>query len=1169
MAAEAVLIPVAKLILGKASDLASEQIGLLWNFRRELSKFKDTVSTIQAVLRDAEEKQFHNHQVKDWLEKLSGIMYDAEDLLDDLATEARRKAMLSAATDDDGGGGGRRRTSTTCCWSVVRFLFSSLAKQLVYDLKMAHAIKAIREKLDDISKDREILHLESHSSQEGEALPSRETDSCPPLIVVGREGDRKKIIHLLLNSTCEANIFVVPIIGMGGMGKTTLAQLVFDDDQVKAHFDIKAWVYVSQSFDVSVILEKILQSIACQGVAGLSLDVLQARLRGKITGKRFLFVLDDVWEETSWSWETLGKYLTVGAPGSKVLVTTRSSKVAEVGGGALKSRSSNNIVLPYHLKGLSEEECWNLLVEKFLPRKVPQDPHLQEIGKQILRRCGGVPLAVSTIAGALVDSRDPNVEWPYFLQKGLSSIKHGEDPTMSALQLSFSHLPSNTKHCFTYCILFPKGFKFNVQMMIRFWVAQGFVESEDEGSGCFKMLWCRSFFQEMEMYESGEMKVCRMHDLMYDLACSIAGNKITRSSSSTVLINVPSKTRHLYVTGDGNDDLREEDYGDGLGNASKVRTLVCMKSLSNKELEHVLNKFLRLRVLMIVEESSIPYWLELVLDASASLNSLNKLKHLRYLALRNTTRWKKLPDSVTNLVNLQVLELVNVWSSEEQLPRDTMMLVKLKHLELTGYEGVKLPNWLSGLPNLVEFSLRDCNRCQYLLALHQMSSLKKLTIDNCPLLNCINNDADHCYSSPDNSSSRLTTEEEDDDEWPRFQCLSYLKIQNCPSLTRLPMFPTLEGELELDNTSLAPLARTMKMNMRRGGEGVDCSDEYAYGDTNIHPPLTSSSASAYPLSGLTKMFLSDINEDLESLSHPNSSSCLISVEELRVQSCNQCVKLPGSLCSSIHLMKIHLYKCATLEYLPPLHELPSLRKLFIGGCPKLKGCWWKKKKKQGNHDNHKGGGDDDYYYNFDPSMEGDREERKDEEMEEEWPHFPCLSTLRIESCPKLIWMPLFPTVEGEMWLYQTSTEALVRTMKMKPVVAAAAAEHYLDSQQHSTCAAATTTTCSSSSSSSSSSSARADIVPPLSKVTQLQLWWIDDLEFLPEEGLRNLTSLQSLFLCNCSRLASLPPAMRNLTSLQSLAILNCPLLRDRCRKGEGEDWPNISHIPEIVMPDKV
>ncbi|CAL1409138.1 unnamed protein product [Linum trigynum] len=1256
-----ILMPVAKLILGKASDLAKEQIGLLWNFRRELSKFDATVSTIQAVLSDAEEKQAHSHQVKDWLEKLSEVMYDAEDLLDDLATEARRKAVVAATTDD---AGGRRRMSATTCWSVVCFLLSSLPKQLVYDLKMAHAIKAIRERLDDMAKDRDVLHLEVDTSEE-ETLPSRETDSCPPKIVIGREDDKKNIIELLLNCNPEANISVVPIVGMGGLGKTTLAQLVFDDDRGKGHFDIKAWVYVSQSFDVQVILLKMLESITGQKMRDLTSDALQAQLRGKIEGRRFLLVLDDAWEESRHSWEKLGNYLAFGALGSKVLLTTRSTKVAEFAGGALNSRTGTSIMEPYLLKGLLEEESWNLLVEKAFPRTVPQERQLQEIGKEILRKCGGVPLAVSTIAGVLVDCNDPKIEWPSFLQKSLSSItKEGEeDPTMSALKLGFNHLPSYMKHCFAYCKLYGKGDEIPIKLLVQLWVAQGYIDSEDKGFDCFKTLWWRSFFQEVQMDGLGNMCVCTMHDLMHDLACWIAGEKIMPTSSLTILKNIPSKTRHLFVTvGDDDDDKREEDHGgDGLGNASKVRTLAYWGYLTSKEVQQVINNFIRLRTLQFYCDDSYSNDEDRsILDAFTSIN-FYKLKHLRLLYFSCEGR-KELPNSISNLVNLQVLGLIDI-SSLQELPKGIEKLVNLKHLELIadeaghithmpkgigklkflqtlpifvvskkngcisnnntvgaeldelkglnalcgelaikglgnsesprtgvyvlneklhlqslvldwsrdddigddvhdvtslsihdegilemlkphfnlkklaiqrGYGGVKIPNWLSGLTNLVEFSLQDCEQCEYLPPqIQQMPSLKRLTIRNCPLLKGID-DVDHHRDS--------STIEEEDCEWPQFCCLANLCIEGCLRLTRLPTFPTVEEKMKFSAASLAPLARTMKMKMRREG-GVGYTDDF---DANSHPLRTSSSSSSssalvHPLSKLTKLSLKTIDDDFESLSYHDSSGCLISLQELRIGDCRRGVKIPSSLCSSASLTLIHLRKCEMVEYLPSLHGLPSLKELTIWDCPNLKGCWWKKRK--GNNDNYGNGGDDDYY-NFDPSMEEERED-------EEWPRFPCLLALEIGGCPNLTRIPLFPTVE-RLILRRTSSKALVRTLKMQVVGAA-----HLDSQLHSTTTATT-----------SPSSQRTALDRPLSNLKKLYLWGMQELKSLPE-GLCNLTSLRVLEIGFCLRLATLPPAMRHLTSLHRLEISLCPELTIRCGKGEGQDWPNISHIPNIKLDGNI
>ncbi|CAN1827247.1 Putative disease resistance protein RGA4 [Linum perenne] len=1164
--AETVLIPVAKQILGKLGHLALEQIGLLWTLKREILKLQNTISTIQAVLLDAEEKQTHNHQVKDWLEKLSDVMYDADDLLDDFSTEARRQAMAEAD------GSSRRATS---CWGMP--------KQLINELKMAHDIRAIREKLDDITKDKDRLHLEVRFE---EAESSRETDSCPPTIVVGREDDKKNIIQLLLSSNFGAKLSVFPIVGIGGLGKTTLAQLVFDDYQVQAHFGIKVWVHVSQSFDVKVILEKMLQSITRQ-------NVVRAQIRDVIEDKRFLVVLDDVWEETVESWESLGKYLTVGAHGSKVLVTTRSTRVAEV--------TNTRIAVPYQLEGLTLKESWNLLVNKALNGRTPQNPLVERIGVKILEKCYGVPLAVSSVSGIL-SSKNQETEWQRFLENDLGSIYGEENACVLTLKLSYNHLPPHMKRCFAYCKLFPKGHAFDVQMLVQLWAAQGYVESEDKGLDCFRTLWWRSFFQEVEMDELGNLSKCRMHDLMHDLADSVTGNRIQRISSLEDTA-ITSSTRHLALFKDENAD-RGQVPGNKfweLGNASKVRTLICGNYLSVEESERVLGKFKCLRVLVMLVQGS---------NASTALHCVGKLKHLRFLCFK-CQRMESLPDSISNLLNLQVLK-VNCYGLKE-LSRDIKHLTDLNHLHFDGvfmthmpkgigelkslqklpyfvvgkghqvggldelkelnalhgeliisnlvnvessrvsvsvlknkpflqmltldwgrvdywgrmndaadvvtrddeeileilcphpnlkklkvhggYGGIKFPNWLSSITNLVELSLKDCKKCEYLPPLHQISFLKELRIVNCPQLKGIKH----------NNGG-------DDSNEPCFQCLAYLYIRDCPKLTQMPAFPSVEGDLALSYTSMKPLANTMKMR-RRGSEiGVHCADEYTTklyececDDDGVHGYSSSHDASVQPLSKLTMLRIENNYDNFQSLWSDDdlNDNSLVSLQCLSLDCCGIGVKLPSSLCSSKSLTRIKIIYSDFVEYLPPLHELPALNELSLKHCPKLKGCWRKK-----NNDD-----DDD-----------------DDDEEENWPYFHCLSSLEIDHCPNLTHLPLFPTVQGILLWSDTSAQPLVRTMSMKTTA------------------------------SSSSSRPRNELIDdPLSKLTHLFMWEIADLESLPGEYLCNLTSLRFLSIYKCPRLASLPPAMRQLTSLKTVHISDCPQLSQRCQKGVGEDWPNISH----------
>ncbi|XP_062175551.1 putative disease resistance protein RGA3 isoform X2 [Alnus glutinosa] len=243
--AEGVLFTVAEGIIGKLGSLAFKEIKLLWGFKDELEKLTNTVSTIQAVLLDADEQQLGSHAVRDWLKKLEDVMYEADNLLDDFSTESLRKEMMT-------------RDKMT---KEVRTFFSK-SNQPLYALKMRHKIKAIRERLEAINYDRRSFNLEVRPVET--RVGNRERDNThsfvPAEVVIGRQDDKKAVIDCLLDSNVEENVLILPIVGIGGLGKTTLAKLVFNDEQIQKHFDLKMWVCVSDPFHVKNIVEKILES---------------------------------------------------------------------------------------------------------------------------------------------------------------------------------------------------------------------------------------------------------------------------------------------------------------------------------------------------------------------------------------------------------------------------------------------------------------------------------------------------------------------------------------------------------------------------------------------------------------------------------------------------------------------------------------------------------------------------------------------------------------------------------------------------------------------------------------------------------------------------------------------------------------------------------------------
>ena len=212
--AEGALFSVAKGITVKV-DLVAQEIVLLWGVKDKIEKLNNTVLTISAVIQDAEEKQQHNNQVRVWLKRLNNALYEADGLLDDISTEALRREVTT-----------RNKKAKEV------HIFFSKSNQLAFGLKMGHKVKAMSKRLDAI-KNAKGFHLDEHpvETQMG-GYRVRETHSyvCTEE-VIGRDNDKEEIIKILLDPNVEESVLILPIVGLGGLGKTTLAQLVFNDEK--------------------------------------------------------------------------------------------------------------------------------------------------------------------------------------------------------------------------------------------------------------------------------------------------------------------------------------------------------------------------------------------------------------------------------------------------------------------------------------------------------------------------------------------------------------------------------------------------------------------------------------------------------------------------------------------------------------------------------------------------------------------------------------------------------------------------------------------------------------------------------------------------------------------------------------------------------------------------
>ncbi|KAB5513641.1 hypothetical protein DKX38_027547 [Salix brachista] len=319
--------------------------------------------------------------------------------------------------------------------------------------------------------------------------------------IKGRETDKGKIVKMLVSESSDQEPAprTISLVGMGGIGKTTLAQLVYNDHEVGTYFGKRIWVCVSDPFDEIRIANAILEALVGSAQDLIELQALLERIQELVSGKRFLLVLDDVWNEDSTKWEQLKNSLKRGClPGSRFLVTTRKREVANCMG------SSSTDILELGL--LSPDECWSLFSQLAFFEKNSRDRDLEETGRKIAERCKGLPLAAKTL-GSLLRFKRSRAEWESVLNNHVWEIEEAESKLLAPLWLSYHDLPTEMRPCFLYCAVFPRDYTFKRDTLIKLWMAQGFLretqnqEMEATGGECFEALAARSFFQDFEKDE--------------------------------------------------------------------------------------------------------------------------------------------------------------------------------------------------------------------------------------------------------------------------------------------------------------------------------------------------------------------------------------------------------------------------------------------------------------------------------------------------------------------------------------------------------------------------------------------------------------------------------------------------------------------------------------------
>ncbi|KAL6132454.1 hypothetical protein ACLB2K_064697 [Fragaria x ananassa] len=665
-----------------------QNVRLVVNVKKEVLDLTLNLETIQAVLADAERRQVKETNVRRWLNNLKEVSFEINDVVDEWSTE-----ILKQQIEKQGENAVVHKKKV--CFSIPFHCFcNGQVHQIIFRRDIAVRIKELNEKLALIHEQRKFYKFHHSETEIEQPARLKSFSIVDKSGTFGRDYEMKKLVSQLVSENSEGRKkpLVISIVGLGGIGKTTLAQLAYNDDEVKGCFQTRIWVCVSEPLVQIAVAKAILEGLNASVPNSNELETYVQRISNSIKDKKFLLVLDDVWDSDHRKWEPFLTTLQCGAIGSRILLTTRIAQVAS----AIGTTSDHTI----KLEELSEETCRSLFYHiAFFDGARKESEKFEDIGNKIVKRCKGLPLAAKTL-GSLMRYKNTIEQWEDVLNSKIWEIQEFEQQVFQPLLLSYYDLEPLSKRCLLYCATFPKDHIIRKNELIELWMSQDYLEVKGGnkrrkivGQRCFENLVMRSFFQDFKEDRIGNICSCKMHDIVHDFV-----QYLTKDECFSMVVK--GGNERMELPGDEVRHLSlmfapQGPFPVSFLNCKSLRTLTCFESKLTCIGVELISQLKSLRTLNLSENSIIEVPKE-----------IGGLIHLRYLNLSWNSKLKELPDSLCDLYNLQTLRLVGC-GKLVKLPDEEAMrkLTKLKHLYVEGCCRLKSKGirTLTGLQELDDF----------------------------------------------------------------------------------------------------------------------------------------------------------------------------------------------------------------------------------------------------------------------------------------------------------------------------------------------------------------------------------------------------------------------------------------------------------------------------------